>query len=183
MCYNNPSKGDIGMYFYRLLTIDELEQKQIHNNKNKFNQCINTHKYIKGNNYIHLFLNAESCFEDFEKEDYSKCYIAKFDIPDEIVSKFGIGLGGYNPLYNSYNTKYRVINKNDSFWLPEIAIPATSFNYDWCEDYCKAIDENGECFLPKNFITDEQSYKKIVYDGYLIGYKNVEQLLNKYLSF
>lgn len=168
------------MYFYRLLTIEELVHKKIHNNKHKFSDCVNTHKYIRGKNYIHLFLNAESCFEDFEKEKYDKCYVAKFNIPDDIVCKYGIGLGGYSPIYNSYNRKYRTINTINNFWLPEIAIPEASFNYDWCEAAHLSIDKTGNCYLPSDFITDELYYREIVYDGYLLGYKDENQLLAKY---
>ena len=160
------------MYFYRLLTIDELNENKIHDNYNCFDDCENTHKYVEGKNYIHLFLNAESCFEDFEKEAYNKCYVARFNIPDEIVCKYGIGLGGYNPIYNAYNRKYRVININGHFWLPEIAIPSDDFDYKWCEELYPAVDKNGNCYLPDNFITDELKYREIICDGYLMGYKN-----------
>lgn len=170
------------MYFYRLLTKEELIQKKIHNNKNSFSECVNTHKYIKGKNYIHLFLNAESCFEDFDHRKYDKCYVAKFNIPDEIVCKYGIGLGGYNPLNNSYDRKYRVINKTGHFWIPEIAIPSEEFTYDWCEDVHSDVDETGKCYLPDSFITDDSYYREIIYDGYLIGYKDEQELLEKYKS-
>lgn len=168
------------MYFYRLLTKEELNQKKIHNNKNSFNDCLNTHKYVKGKNYIHLFLNAESCFEDFEHGRYDKCYVARFNIPDEIVCKYGIGIGGYSPLYNSYNKKYRTVYKSGHFWIPEIAIPSDSFNYNWCEEVHKTINDDGKCYLPDNFITDDLYYREIVYDGYLIGYKDEKELLEKY---
>lgn len=168
------------MYFYRLLTKEELKQKQIHNNQNSFSWCENTHKYIKGKNYIHLFLNAESCFEDFERPRYNKCYVAKFNIPDEIVCKYGIGLGGYSPIYNSYNKKYRNITTRDHFWLPEIAIPSTDFNYGWCEEVHLSVDEEDKCYLPDNFITNDSYYREIVYDGYLLGYKDKDELLKKY---
>lgn len=170
------------MYFYRLLSIEELKQKQIHNNQNKFNECENTHKYIKGKSYVHLFLNAESCFEDFERDRYDKCYVAKFNIPDEIVCKYGIGLGGYSPIYNAYSKKYRNINSKDHFWLPEIAIPAEDFDYAWCEDISLAVDKDNRCYLPDCFKTDDLYYREIIYDGYLLGYKNKDELLKKYTS-
>ena len=86
------------MYFYRILSIEELRQKNIHNNENCFHDVVNAHKYKKDCSYVHLFLNAESCFEDFEKESYDKCLTAKFDVPDQIVYRYGIGLGGYSPI-------------------------------------------------------------------------------------
>lgn len=168
------------MFFYRLLMREELEQKRIHKNTKSFEDCINTHKYIKGQNYIHLFLNAESCFENFEHYRYDKCFVAQFDIPEEIVRKYGIGLGGYSPLYNNYNRKYRVINQKESFWVPEIAIPESDFNYNWCTEVYPALDEHGNCYLPDHFITEELTYREIVYDGYLLGFKNVKELLQKY---
>lgn len=168
------------MYFYRILSVEELRQKKIHNNENSFHDLVNTHKYKKNCSYIHLFLNAESCFEDFEKENYDKCCVVKFDVPDEIVCRYGIGLGGYNPIFNSYNKKYRIINKNGHFWIPEIAIPSFDFNYDWCCDISSAVDKNGNCYLPDSFISDEIYYRQIVYDGYLLGLKDENELLQKY---
>lgn len=168
------------MYFYRLLTLEELSERKVHNNEHKFDECINTHKYVEGNSYVHLFLNAESCFEDFEKEDYKKCYIAKFNIPDEIVCKYGIGLGGYDAIFNPYNNKYRLVSTQAVFWVPEIAIASNDFNYNWLESVCPAIDKLGKHYLPENFITEDNDYKEIVYDGYLLGYKDEKELLKKY---
>ena len=48
------------MYFYRLMSKEELKEKKIHNNRNNFSYYINTHKYKKNKKYVHLFLNAES---------------------------------------------------------------------------------------------------------------------------
>jgi len=168
------------MYFYRILSILELQEKRIHNNQDSFCDVINTHKYKRNTSYVHLFLNAESCFEDFEKEKYTECFIAKFDIPESIVCKYGIGLGSYNSLYNSYNMKYRTVNKNGSFWLPEIAIPSFDFNYNWCCDVSPAVDQKGDCYLPNSFISDDKQYRKIIYDGYLFGFKDQKELLKKY---
>lgn len=173
------------MYFYRLMSKEELKQKKIHNNKNKFSVYINTHKYKKNKNYVHLFLNAESCFEDFDKTLYDNCVIAKFDIPDDILIKYGIHLGGYNLSYNNYNKKYRFLNYRNtiggySFWLPEIAIEAKDFDYSWLIDVCPTKDKNGKYYLKDSFITDDIYYQSIVYDGYLIGYNNEEELEKKY---
>lgn len=168
------------MYFYRLLSLDELKQKKIHDNKNQFWLYENTHKYIKNKNYIHLFLNAESCFEDFSMKAHHKCYVAKFNIPDEIVCKYGIGLGGYSPTFNTYNKKYRTVDKQGHFWLPEIAIPEDDFSYDWCVDVHKAVDNDGKRYLKGDYITEDEYYKEIVYDGYLLGFKDKNELLLKY---
>lgn len=168
------------MYFYRLLSLDELKQKKIHDNKNQFWLYENTHKYIKNKNYIHLFLNAESCFEDFSMKAHHKCYVAKFNIPDEIVCKYGIGLGGYSPTFNTYNKKYRTVDKSGHFWLPEIAIPEDDFSYDWCLDVNKAVDNEGKRYLKDDYITEDDYYREIVYDAYLFGFKNKDELLLKY---
>lgn len=173
------------MYFYRLMSKEELNCKKIHNNKNNFNVYINTHKYKRGKSYVHLFLNAESCFEDFDKNVYDNCVIAKFDIPDDILFKYRIKLGGYNLSYNSYNKKYRFLNYRNaaggySFWLPEIAIEAKDFDYAWLIDICDTKDQNGKYFLKDSFITDDTYYQNIVYDGYLIGYDNEVELEEKY---
>ena len=173
------------MYFYRLMSKEELKQKKIHNNKNNFSVYVNTHKYKKNRNYVHLFLNAESCFEDFDKALYNNCVIAKFDIPDDILIKYGIHLGEYNLSYNNYNKKYRFLNYRNtadgySFWLPEIAIEAKDFDYNWLIDVCPTKNENGKYYLKDSFITDDIYYQSIVYDGYLIGYKDENELLEKY---
>lgn len=173
------------MYFYRLMSKEELKEKKIHNNKNKFSYYINTHKYKKNRKYIHLFLNAESCFEDFDKKAYDSCVIAKFDIPDEILFKYGIHLGGYSLQYNHYNKKYRYLHYRNAvgdyaFWLPEIAIEAKDFDYNWMVDMCNAKNENGDYYLKESFITDDLYYQTIIYDGYLIGYNNEQELEEKY---
>lgn len=184
MCYNiNYFKGDF-MIFYRLMSKEEYQNKKIHNNEKNFDDMINTHKYKKGKNYIHLFLNAESCFESFDKISYDKCLIGKFDIPDEIVCKYGIGLGGYDFLCNDYNMNYRYldyknINGNYCFWLPEIAILEDDFNYDWCIKTSQAGKKN-RGLLPFEFETDLVSYREIINDGYLYGYSNKDELLKKY---
>lgn len=173
------------MYFYRLMSKEELQKKKIHNNRNNFYYYINTHKYKKNKKYIHLFLNAESCFEDFDKNNYDSCVIAKFDIPDEILFKYGIHLGGYSLQYNHYNKKYRYIHYRNAigdyvFWLPEIAIEAKDFDYNWMVDICNTKNENGDYYLKESFITDDLFYQNIVYDGYLIGYNNEQELEEKY---
>lgn len=173
------------MYFYRLMSKEELQCQKIHNNSDNFSLYINTHKYKRGKSYVHLFLNAESCFEDFDKDEYDDCVIAKFDIPDEILFKYGIKLGGYSLSYNSYNKKYRFLNYRNavggySFWLPEIAIEAKDFNYNWLIDICETKDSNGKYFLKDSFITDDTYYQNIIYDGYLIGYSCEQDLEEKY---
>ena len=173
------------MYFYRLMSKEELKEKKIHNNRNNFSYYINTHKYKKNKKYVHLFLNAESCFEDFDKKAYDSCVIVKFDIPDEILFKYGIHLGGYSLQYNHYNKKYRYIHYRNAvgdyvFWLPEIAIEDKDFDYNWMVDICNAKNENGDYYLKESFITDDLYYKSIIYDGYLIGYNNERELEAKY---
>ena len=167
------------MYFYRLMAKKELQDKQVHNNTIYYEDCINTHKYIKGKKYVHLFLNAESCFEDFGSNLSNDMIIAKFDIPDEVVFKYGIGLGSYNPLYNSYTMKYRK-NITSYFWLPEIAIELSDFNYNWCTEVSPVKDKNGRYYLPSDFKTPEEEYIDIINDGYLLGYKSELDLLKKY---
>lgn len=172
------------MIFYRLMAKKEYEDKKVHNNNKHFEDTFNTHEYQEGKNYIHLFLNAESCFESFDKIDYDKCLIGKFDIPDEIVCKYGIGLGGYDFLYNDYNMNYRYLdyknmNGNYCFWLPEIAILEDDFNYDWCIKTSVAGIKN-KGMLPFDFETDLVVYREIINDGYLYGYKNMDELLKKY---
>lgn len=167
------------MYFYRLMSRKELQDKEIHNNTKYYEDCINTHKYDKNKKYVHLFLNAESCFEDFESILSDDMIVAQFDIPDEVVFKYGIGLGCYNPLYNSYTLKYRQ-HFTFYFWLPEIAIEADDFNYDWCTKVSPIRDKRGEFYLPIDFRTDDNEYKEIINDGYLIGYNSEFDLLEKY---
>lgn len=177
-------EGERIMIFYRLMSKEEFKNKKIHNNKNHFDESINTHKYEKGKNYIHLFLNAESCFESFDKVAYNECLIGMFDIPDRIVCKYGIGLGGYDFLYNAYSTNYRypfVNNKNNyAFWLPEIAIKEEDFDYSWCIKKEKAGKEKYKGYLPFEFETDLVAYREIINDGYLYGYSNKDDLLKKY---
>lgn len=173
------------MIFYRLMSKEEFQNKKIHNNKNSFEDSINTHKYEEDKNYVHLFLNAESCFESFDRVEYNKSLIGMFDIPDKIVCKYGIGLGGYDFLCNSYSTNYRYSyynnNKNNYvFWLPEIAIKEEDFNYNWCIKIEKAGKEKNRGYLPFEFETDLITYREIVNDGYLYGYENEEGLLKKY---
>lgn len=173
------------MIFYRLMSNDEYKKKKIHNNKRAFDDTINTHQYIKGKNYIHLFLNAESCFESFDRLDYTSCVVGQFDIPDEIVCKYGIGLGGYDFAYNNYNTNFRYydyhnVRNNYCFWLPEIAILEEDFNYDWCLKITKAGKSRNKGYLPFDFETDLVWYREIINDGYLLGYNNKEELLKKY---
>lgn len=173
------------MIFYRLMSNDEYKNKKIHNNKGAFDDTVNTHQYIKGKNYIHLFLNAESCFESFDRVDYTSCVVGQFDIPDEIVCKYGIGLGGYDFVYNNYNTNFRYfdynnIKNNYRFWVPELAIPEEDFNYDWCLKAIKAGKEKNKGYLPFEFETDLMWYREIINDGYLRGYNNKEELLKKY---
>lgn len=173
------------MYFYRLMSKEELRQKKIHKNKNSFSVYINTHKYKRNKNYVHLFLNAESCFEDFDKKSYDSCVIAKFNIPDDILFKYGIHLGGYSLQYNHYNKKYRYLHYRNtvgdySFWLPEIAIESKDFDYNWMIDICNVKDEQGNYYLKESFITDDLYYQNIINDGYLIGYKNEMELEEKY---
>lgn len=173
------------MYFYRIMNKEELKNKEIKSNIEDFYDAINTHRYLKGVNYIHLFLNAESCFEDFILEEPSNLIIVKFDIPDEIVFKYGIGLGGYQLYYNKCTKKHReMVIKNaagtSNFWVPEIAIPEFDFNYDWCTDVYKPKRIMYQYALPENFMTDDLLYKQIVDDGYLKGYKNEAELLKKY---
>lgn len=173
------------MYFYRIMQEEELKSKKINNNAGDFFDAINTHKYIKGVNYVHLFLNAESCFEDFILDDISNLVLAKFNIPDEIIFKYGIGLGGYQLFSNKCTRKYReLVTKNSAgtynFWVPEIAIPEFDFNYDWCIDICKPKRVLYQYTLPESYITDDVMYQQIVSDGYLKGYKNEIELLNKY---
>lgn len=173
------------MYFYRLMSKNELKSKKIHNNKNNFSVYVNTHKYKRGKSYVHLFLNAESCFEDFDKEAYDNSVIAKFNIPDDILFKYGIHLGGYNLNCNHYNKKYRFLNYHNtaggySFWLPEIAIEAKDFDYNWMIDFCDTKDQNGKYFLKDSFLTDDVYYQNIIYDGYLMGYNSEEELEKKY---
>lgn len=173
------------MIFYRLMSKEEFQNKKIHNNKNSFEDSINTHKYEEGKNYIHLFLNAESCFESFDKVAYNESFIGMFDIPDKIVCKYGIGLGGYDFLFNAYSTNYRHPyynnNKNNyAFWLPEIAIKEEDFNYSWCVKVERAGKEKYRGYLPFEFETDLITYREIVNDGYLYGYENEKELLKKY---
>ena len=173
------------MYFYRLMSKTESKEKRIHNNHKDFEECFNTHRYKKGVNYVHLFLNAESCFEDFIVDNIDDLVVAKFDIPDEIVFKYGIGLGGYNLFHNRCTMKYReLVTKNSAggtvFWVPEIAIPEFDFNYDWCVDICKPELKFYMYALPERFMTDDIYYQEIVKDGYLAGYKNEAELLDKY---
>ena len=173
------------MYFYRLMSKEELKEKRIHNNQNNFFDYINTHQYKRNKKYIHLFLNAESCFEDFDKIGYDSCVIAKIEIPDKIVFKYGIHLGGYGLRYNHYNRKYRCLYYHNSiggysFWLPEIAIESKDFDYNWIVDVCNAQNELGECYLKESFKTDDLYYQNIVYDGYLVGFENEKHLEKKY---
>lgn len=173
------------MIFYRLMAREEYEEKKVHNNKKHFEETINTHKYKKNKNYVHLFLNAESCFESFEKIDYDKCLVGKFDIPDEIVCKYGIGLGGYDFLTNAFNMNYRYLdyknaNGNYCFWLPEIAIPENDFDYNWCLKTVVAGKQKNKGNLPFEFETDLVAYREIINDGYLYGYNNEQELLKKY---
>lgn len=173
------------MFFYRLMSKEEFQNKKIHNNKNSFDDSINTHKYEDGKNYIHLFLNAESCFESFDKVAYDESFVGMFDIPDKIVCKYGIGLGGYDFLCNAYSTNYRYPyysnNKNNyAFWLPEIAIKEEDFDYGWCVKVEKAGKEKHKGCLPFEFETDLVTYREIVNDGYLYGYEDEEELLKKY---
>lgn len=173
------------MYFYRIMKKEELKNKTINNNSKDFEDCINTHRYQKGINYVHLFLNAESCFEDFIIDNIDDLIVAKFDIPDEIILKYGIGLGGYDLFRNKCTRKYReLVNRNsvgDSvFWVPEIAIPQFDFNYNWCVDICKPELKFYMYTLPDSFMTDDVYYQEIVKDGYLIGYMSISELLNKY---
>lgn len=173
------------MIFYRIMSKEEYEKKKVHNNSKHFEDIFNTHKYQKGKNYIHLFLNAESCFESFDKIDYDKCLIGKFDIPDEIVCKYGIGLGGYDFFYNDYNMNYRYLdyknmNGNYCFWLPEIAILEEDFNYDWCIKTNVAGISKNKGILPFEFETDLIMYREVINDGYLYGYTTKEDLLKKY---
>lgn len=175
------------MYFYRLMSKEELKEKNIKCNIEHFEDSFNTHKYKKGINYVHLFLNAESCFEDFVVDNIDDMIIAKFDIPDEIVCKYGIGLGGYDLFHNKSTRKYRYMcNRNEAgglvFWVPEICIPSYDFNYDWCIKTYNPIKELYMYVLPKDFQTDDIYYREIVNDGYLIGYKNEFELLDKYKS-
>lgn len=173
------------MIFYRLMSKEEFQDKKIHNNKNNFEDSINTHKYEEGKNYVHLFLNAESCFESFDKVAYNESLIGMFDIPDKIVCKYGIGLGGYDFLCNAYATNYRYLcynnNKNNYvFWLPEIAIKEEDFDYGWCIRAERAGKEKNRGYLPFEFETDLGMYREIVNDGYLYGYESKEELLQKY---
>ena len=173
------------MIFYRLMSKQEFQDKKICHNKDSFNDSINTHMYEEGKNYIHLFLNAESCFESFDKVAYDESFIGMFDIPDKVVCKYGIGLGGYDFLCNSYSKNYRYLcynnNKNNyAFWLPEIAIKEEDFNYSWCVKAEKAGKEKHRGYLPFEFETDLVMYREIVNDGYLYGYENKEELLKKY---
>ena len=173
------------MYFYRIMKPEELKNKKIKNNTGDFFDAINTHKYLKGLSYVHLFLNAESCFEDFILDDIKDLIVAKFDIPDEVVFKYGIGLGGYQLFSNKCTRKYReLVTKNSAgghnFWVPEIAIPEFDFNYDWCVDVCKPKRVSYQYTIPESYLTDDVYYHQIVDDGYLKGYKNESELLNKY---
>lgn len=173
------------MYFYRLMSKEEFKNKKIHNNKNNFDESINTHKYEDDKNYIHLFLNAESCFESFDKVAYDECLIGMFDIPDKIVCEYGIGLGGYDFLYNAYSTNYRhfLVNNNKNnyaFWLPEIAIKEEDFDYNWCVKTEQAGKEKYKGYLPCEFKTDLVTYREIINDGYLYGYSSKEESLKKY---
>lgn len=172
------------MYFYRIMKKDELKSKKIHN-MNSFYYYINTHKYKRFKKYVHLFLNAESCFEYFDKSLYEDSIIGQFDIPDEIVFKYGIGLGCYNLARNDYNKKYRNLNNRNAqgqvgFWLPEISIESKDFDYNWLTDMCIPKDNNGNYYLKDTFITDDLHYQNIVYNGYLIGYNSYKELEKKY---
>lgn len=172
------------MIFYRLMSKEEFKSKKIHN-QNNFEDSINTHTYEDGKNYVHLFLNAESCFESFDKIAYNKCFIGMFDIPDKVVCKYGIGLGGYDFLCNSYSMNYRHLYYNNkknnyAFWLPEIAIKEEDFNYDWCIKVEEAGKEKYKGYLSFEFETDLMAYREIINDGYLYGYANEKELLNKY---
>lgn len=167
------------MYFYRLMAKKELKDKEVLNCASYYEDCINTHKYIKGKKYVHLFLNAESCFEDFESDLSKDMVIGQFDIPDEIVFKYGIGLGSYNPIYNSYTMKYRK-NITSYFWLPEIAIELSDFDYNWCTKVSPIKDKSGKYYLPADFMTPEDEYIDIINDGYLLGYNSEQELLEKY---
>lgn len=173
------------MIFYRLMSKKEYEVKKIKENSDSFSENINTHMYEPKKNYIHLFLNAESCFESFERIDYTKCLVGKFDIPDEVVCKYGIGLGGYDFLYNNYDKRYRHMDyqnkkNNYCFWLPEIALPEDDFSYDWCIETVIAGTERNRGYLPFEFETDLVSYREIINDGYLYGYDSKDELLKEY---
>ena len=173
------------MIFYRLMSKEEFKAKKIHNNQRHFDDTISTHKYEAGKNYVHLFLNAESCFESFDKSEYNNCFVGMFDIPDRVVCKYGIGLGGCDFLYNSYSMGYRHLDYNNSknnyaFWLPEIAIKEEDFNYDWCIKAEKAGKDKYKGYLPFEFETNLGVYREIINDGYLYGYANKEELLKKY---
>ena len=167
------------MYFYRLMSKKEFKDKEVLNYSSYYEDCINTHKYVAGKKYVHLFLNAESCFEDFESDLSKDMVVGQFDIPDEVVFKYGIGLGSYNPVYNLYTMKYRT-NLALYFWLPEIAIELSDFDYGWCTKISPIKDKKGKYYLPVDFITPEDEYRDIVNDGYLLGYNNEQELLKKY---
>lgn len=122
------------MIVYRLLCEEELEtilQQRIESIGSHFARMNgNTHKYKRGERYLHFFFKKENCeyVRKIQLKDSSgeQNFIAEFNIPLKRIIGH-IGKGFYESKRGGYDSDYDVCY--------ELAIPTSIFKPEWLKRY------------------------------------------------